>query len=186
MAERAAHLVEHVFPDVPVRQWVLSLPPRLRYLLAWNHDLCCAVVAVYVRTVLGFLRHVARQVGVGDGRGGAVAIIQRFGGAMNLNVHVHALVIDGVFAKEGAGVRFHPAPSLTSPDVADVLATVAPRIRRLLERRGLGESDEAGAPDAWAEDAPVLAGIAAASVQGVAVLGGRAGARVRRLGNHSE
>ena len=27
MAERAAHLVEHVFPpDVPVRQWVLSVP----------------------------------------------------------------------------------------------------------------------------------------------------------------
>ena len=24
MAERAAHLVDHVFPDVPVRQWVLS------------------------------------------------------------------------------------------------------------------------------------------------------------------
>jgi hypothetical protein len=29
MAERAAHLVNHVFPDVPVRQWVLSLPYRL-------------------------------------------------------------------------------------------------------------------------------------------------------------
>jgi hypothetical protein len=35
MAERAAHLVDHVFPAVPVRQWVLTLPPRLRYRLAW-------------------------------------------------------------------------------------------------------------------------------------------------------
>lgn len=26
MAERAAHLVDHVFPEVTVRQWVLSLP----------------------------------------------------------------------------------------------------------------------------------------------------------------
>jgi hypothetical protein len=33
MTERAAHLVDHVFPDVPVRQWVLSLPPKIRYLL---------------------------------------------------------------------------------------------------------------------------------------------------------
>ena len=33
MAERAAYLVDAVFPDVPVRQWVLSLPHRLRYLL---------------------------------------------------------------------------------------------------------------------------------------------------------
>ena len=30
MAERAAHLVDRVFPDVPVRQWVLSLLYRLR------------------------------------------------------------------------------------------------------------------------------------------------------------
>jgi Transposase zinc-binding domain len=37
MAERAAHLLDHVFPDVSVRQWVLSLPHRMRYRLAWNH-----------------------------------------------------------------------------------------------------------------------------------------------------
>jgi hypothetical protein len=52
MAERAAHLVDHVFPDVPVRQWVLSLPYRLRYRLAWDHDLCRAVVGVCMRAVL--------------------------------------------------------------------------------------------------------------------------------------
>jgi hypothetical protein len=27
-------------------------------------------------------------------------------------------------------------------DVADVLATIVPRVRRLLERRGLGDGDE--------------------------------------------
>jgi len=85
MAERTTHLMDTVFPPVPVRQWVLTLPHRLRYALAWNHDLCRAVVGVYVRAVLGFLRHSARQAGVVNGRGGAVAIIQRFGGAVNLN-----------------------------------------------------------------------------------------------------
>ncbi|MCX6538111.1 MAG: hypothetical protein NT151_04135 [Acidobacteria bacterium] len=34
-----------------VRQWVLSLPHRVRYLLAWDHDLCRAVVAVFLRAV---------------------------------------------------------------------------------------------------------------------------------------
>lgn len=44
-----------------------------------------------------------------DGRGGAVAIVQRFGAALNLNVHVHALVLDGVFATDSGGtVRFIP------------------------------------------------------------------------------
>ena len=112
-----------------------------------------------------------------------MAIVQRFGGGINLNVHTHVLVIDGVFARDGVGVRFCPAPPLTDLDVAEVLATIVPRVRRLLERRGMGEGDEgAGVPDGWAEDAPVLAGIAAASVQGTFALGSRAGRPVRRCG----
>ena len=187
MTERAAHLMDHVFPDVPVRQWVLSLPYRLRYRLAWDHDLCRSVVAVYLRAVLGWLRSRARWDDVVDGRGGAVAIVQRFGGALNLNVHVHALVLDGVFARNRAGVlAFHPVPRLTALDVAEVLATVEPRIARLLDRRGLGERDDsAGETDACADEAPVLAGLAAASVQGIVALGRQRGARIRRLGDAS-
>ena len=86
----------------------------------------------------------------------AVAVLQRFGGALNLNVHVHALVLDGVFAKDrGGGLTFHAVPGLTALDVAEVLATVEPRLARLLERRGLGDRDDsADGVDAWAEDAP--------------------------------
>jgi hypothetical protein len=86
MAERAAHLVDHVFPHVPVRQWVLTVPHRLRYMLAWDHALSRAVVGVFIRAVLGHLRRRARAHGVADGRSGAVAIIQRFGAALNVNV----------------------------------------------------------------------------------------------------
>lgn len=172
MAERAAHLVDHVVPDVPLRQWVLSLPHRLRYVLAWDHDLCRAVAGVYVRAVLGFLRARARRAGVADGRSGAVVMIQRFGGALNLNVHLHALVIDGVFERDGARLVFHPAGRLTREDVAAVVAVAVRRIGRLLERRGLtATSEERSAPDTWAEDAPVLAGLAAASVDGRLALG---------------
>ena len=46
MAQRAAHLVDHVLPDVPIRQWVLTLPHRLRYDLAWRHDLCRRVARI--------------------------------------------------------------------------------------------------------------------------------------------
>jgi hypothetical protein len=84
MTYRAAHLVDHVFPRVPVRQWVLSLPPRLRYLLAFDHALCRAVVAIFVRAVLAWLRRRAQRAGVAGGRGGGVAIVQRFGAALNL------------------------------------------------------------------------------------------------------
>jgi hypothetical protein len=187
MAERSAHLIDHVFPDVPVRQWVLSVPHRLRYQLAWDHDLCRAVVAVYMRAVLGWLRRRARGDGVPDGRGGAVAVIQRFGGALNPNVHVHALVLDGVFARDSAGaVAFHPASPLAALDVAEVLATIEPRIRGLLDRRGCGERDEASAPDAWEDASPVLAGLAAASVQGTVATARQRGPRIRRLGQAPE
>ncbi len=37
-----------------------------------------------MRAILGFLRRRARDAGVQDGRSGAVAIVQRFGGAVNL------------------------------------------------------------------------------------------------------
>ena len=57
MTECAARLVDDVLPRVPVRQWVLSLPYRLRYLLAWDHALARAVLGVYVRVLLGFQRH---------------------------------------------------------------------------------------------------------------------------------
>ncbi len=90
MAERAAHLVDGVFGDLPVRQWVLTLPHRLRYALAYDQRLCRAVLAVFVRAVLGFARRRAAAQGVA-GRGGAVTAIQRCGSALNTNVHFHTL-----------------------------------------------------------------------------------------------
>ena len=58
MTEGAARLVDGILPHVPIRQWVLSLPHRLRYLLAWDHELCRAVLAVYARALLSFQRDV--------------------------------------------------------------------------------------------------------------------------------
>ena len=46
MAEQAAHLVDGVLGGLPVRQWVLTLPYRLRYALAWDHRLCRAVLSL--------------------------------------------------------------------------------------------------------------------------------------------
>jgi hypothetical protein len=188
MAERAAHLVDDVFPVVPVRQWVLSLPHRLRYVLAWDHALCRAVTGVFVRAVLGYLRRRARQQGAPGGRGGAVAIVQRFGSALNLNVHVHALVLDGVYVEgDGGTLRFHEAAPPTDEEMDRLLGAIDRRLHRLLARRGvLDELGEANAADSWREEAPVLAGIAAASVQGRRALGERAGAAAIRYGASEE
>jgi hypothetical protein len=88
MADTAAHLVDRVLPEVPVRQWVLSLPFALRYRLAYDAALTSAVLGVFVRTVFASLRRRARKKrGVTRGKCGAVTFVQRFGDALNLNVH---------------------------------------------------------------------------------------------------
>jgi hypothetical protein len=90
--------------------------------------------AVFLGAVFRLLSDQGRAAGLAQPRAGAVAVIQRFGGALNLNIHIHALVLDGMFARDAAGVvGFHPARRLTTLDVAEVLAAVEPRIRWLLE-----------------------------------------------------
>lgn len=60
MTECAARLVSDVLPRVPVRQWVLSVPHRLRYLLAWDHSLSRAVLGVYTRVLAAIATRVER------------------------------------------------------------------------------------------------------------------------------
>jgi len=56
MADTAAHLVDRVLPEVPVRQWVLSLPWQLRYRLAYDAPLVQGVLGIFVRAVFASLR----------------------------------------------------------------------------------------------------------------------------------
>ena len=63
MAQTAAHLVDHVIPHVPVRQWVLvcqsRLPIPLRLLLAAQPKLVTPVLQVVHRAITRFLRQQA-------------------------------------------------------------------------------------------------------------------------------
>jgi len=185
MTERAAHLVDAVLPSVPVRQWVLTMPYRLRYQMAWNHGLSRAVLREYTRALRDVYRRDARTRGIDGGQTGMVTAVQRAGGALNVNVHFHTLVLDGVFTEDAEGaLTFHPAPGPSDAEVAAALATIRQRVQRRLVRHGLEPGDEATGPaDPLVDESPVLAGIVGASVQGRVALGHRAGARVRRLGD---
>lgn len=119
---------------MPVRQWVLTLPYRLRYRLAWHHAPCRAVLGVYARVLLAFYARTAQSHGIQDGQTGTVTVIQRFGSGLQLNVHMHTLVLDGVFSEARPGqLTFHPALPPSDEDVTQVLTTVNARVGQLLE-----------------------------------------------------
>ena len=86
MAETAAHLVDPVFPQVPVRQWVLSLPKRLRYFLHHEPALTGPVLRIFLHAVEERLKASSPGAPV-DARFGAVTFVHRFGSALNANLH---------------------------------------------------------------------------------------------------
>jgi hypothetical protein len=143
-----------------------------------------------VRAVLGFERRRARRRGVANGRGAAITAIQRFGSALNTNVHFHTLVAQGVFAERADGSRhFAPAPAPAEDDVARLLATVQRRIVRLVARHGIDLASPEGeleAPDERQLDLPAYAAIQGAAVLGRIATGNRVGHRVRRVGSTGE
>ena len=81
MTERAAHRVDAVPPRVPVRQWVLTVPYRLRYRMAFDYGLSRAVLGVFTRVLLDVYTRNARARGIAGGRTGTVTVLQRAGGA---------------------------------------------------------------------------------------------------------
>jgi hypothetical protein len=84
---------------------------------------------------------------------------------LNLNVPVHALVLDGVLAPDGDGGVSFRAHERHDDDVGPLLVVIQRLLEALLHRRGVPDDREGfEAPDRWAEDAPTLAGLAAASV----------------------
>lgn len=185
MADTAAHLVDRVLPEVPVRQWVLSLPFALRYRLAYDAPLTSEVLGLFIRALFASLRRRTRaQWGVSRGFCGAVTFVQRFGSALNLNLHFHTLALDGVYEiRDGGAARFHPLPPPDDAEVARVVARIARHLERLLARKGLLPDADPTEADPLAEQAALLAALAAASVQGRVATGPRAGQRLRRLGD---
>jgi len=53
------------------------------------------------RTISGHLLRTA-DLTRATGHTGAVTLIQRFGSALNLNIHFHMLLLDGVYLTDGA------------------------------------------------------------------------------------
>jgi hypothetical protein len=186
MSDGAAFLVNHVIGDTRVRHWVLSLPPPLRYLLAYNSSLLSQVLGAFIDAIFQFLRWKAKDIlglrSVTLAHPGAVTVIQRCSSSLQLNVHFHSIVPDGVFVCDGGAVTFHELPPPTDEEVTDVAWETCRRTRDILKRLGLwqDEADQADS-DPLASVEPGLAQAYQASIRGVLSMGPRRGQRVVRF-----
>ena len=65
-----------------------------------------------------------------------MTFIQRYGSALNLNVHLHMLVLDGAYTFEHDKPHFHRAPAPSPTELRRLLDTLIARITRTLVRGG--------------------------------------------------
>ncbi len=177
MAETSAHLVDHVFPHVPVRQWVLSLPFDARARVAFDAKLRRVVLRTFIRAIYAWLRRKGRQLGVPDPQCGSVTFEQRFGSDLRINLHFHVLALDGAYSgADGEKPEFQRVPAPTEPELDHLAATIHRRVLRAL-RRG-GWVDDQGHWVGSGDEPSLQLEFAAASVVGRIAQGKRRGARV--------
>ena len=135
MTDSAALLVDEVLPYQPMRQWVLSVPFPLRFLFASNSRVMTGVLAIVYRTIAAHLTHKAGFTKP-MAQTGAVTLIQRFGSALNLNIHFHMLFLDGVYTggDNGYPMRFLGVKAPTKGELTRLTRTIAQRVGRYITR----------------------------------------------------
>ena len=158
MAGTAAHLVDRVLPNVPLRQFVLTLPYELRLLAAQRADVVRAFSRMFVETI--FASQVNRS-GRPGAKCGGVSFVSRAGGSVNLNIHFHDLILDGVYERDGDQAVFRRVVAPRPEDLSWVVRRFGERALRWLRRHGLlddrsreersNEAAEATALDACAQ-----------------------------------
>ena len=178
MADVATHLVDEVLPEVPVRQWVCTLPWALRQHAGYNRAFCTDAIEAFVASLTTELRRRAKRqhdlASVGEAHPGLVTFVQRSDGALRLNVHLHTLALDGVYVhNREKKLEFRALAPPTTAEVQAVAKRMHARLQRLCERHVVS--------DASREDASALAVCTDAAARDVSLFGERAGERTRKL-----
>ena len=80
-----------------MRQWVISLPKRLRGVLGDRPKAVAAVTRIFLAEIEKLLCSNHATLPSPRPRVGAVSFLHRFGSGLNRHAHLHAAVTDGVF-----------------------------------------------------------------------------------------
>lgn len=148
MSETAAHLVDSVLPMKPVRQWVLTFPVPIRLCLAVRPKILTKALEISHAAIANYYRKKANANGAKltakSAKTGAVTLIQRFGGSLNVNVHLHQLFIDGTYelGPQRRPVDFWSGGKPEVSEIAEVLRVIIDKVIRCLEKQGIISKDQ--------------------------------------------
>ena len=189
-AEVTAHLLDNVLPHTAFRQWVTTFPYQLRYWMATNRKLNSQVHKIVAGVITAYYERRAAHRGIAAARGGGVTFMQRFGSALNLNLHYHSLFIEGVFSTAGDKPSYFQLKGPSDDDVAETVHEIADKVISLLRRRkylpkageDAVECEKAVPMDSFFSASEQLAEAAEASNTMHIAFGPRAGQPVRRIG----
>jgi hypothetical protein len=122
---------------------------------------------ISIQTVFSSLRRRAKkQPGIPNTRCGGVTFFQRFGGAINLNIHFHSVIPDKIFYEDDhCVIRFHRLPPPTDSEVESITERIARRVACMLERRGMEPDSDPEEADTLSREQPLLAELYTASVR---------------------
>ncbi len=140
-AETAAHLVDNVLPLAPYRQMVLSFPIPLRYWLQTNKKLYAKIHSVVIKEMHRYYIDKAKLVGIEKPYPGSISFTQRAGSALNLNPHMHVLLLDGVYTEINGVVRFRNIDPITDDEVALLCENIAKKVLLHLTKEGYLDKD---------------------------------------------
>ena len=174
MNDEADHIIKNVIPEITTRQWVLSFPYKIRYVLSQNQKLTNELLKIFIRTIESYQR---KRIKNKNAKIGAITFIQRFGSALNLNVHFHTLMTDGVYIpQKNQTYLFHRLPHPTHEELQVLANKIKIKIERKLQKLNFAQDDQ------LPFDEESLGDIAQLSITQRAAFGERKGQKLRPYG----
>jgi len=127
VVEYGEWLLTNVLKDVFYKQWVFSIPKRLRIYFLYDRKLLAKLSKCAWNVITAYLKSTVPN---DDAVPGASIAVQTYGDFLNFNPHLHAIVSDGCFLKDGS---FQTAPAFMLEDLGEAFQY---EVLKMLKKEG--------------------------------------------------
>ena len=97
--------------------------------------------SIVLKQIHNFYKQKAIEHGIKDPIPGAISFTQRFGSALNLNVHLHILFLDGVYTMVDEKPVFRNLLGISNDEVEETIAAIATKVIKYLQKQGYLDQD---------------------------------------------